>query len=173
MADVSILGLAANNFIGDTNAQLVAGDLPALPGVANNAGSHKFAHDNAMAIVSKRYIMPTQFLGGSLKAKIVFHTETDNTNDLELQVFVEAITPTDTINLNNTVSWGAANSGTVSVSGSTAGDPLTLVISLTNTDGIQPEDLVRFGIRRNIASADDDILGYVHVDAVEILETQT
>ncbi len=83
----------------------------------------------------------------------------DNTNDIALAAFVEAKTPADTLNMVTASGWGAANSGTRSLAGSTAGDPLKLSIPLTNDDSVTSGDLVRVGIRRDTTSVNDDASG--------------
>ena len=171
MAHVTLLELAANAFIGDNDAQLVGGDAAAVP--VNHKGRPAFAFDDTdeAAIVSAEVTMPGQYAAGTLKATIHFATASDSTNDLAIDAYVEAKTPdTDTLDMEAATGWDSANSGTVSVSGSTAGDPRILTITLTNKDSVAASDLVRFGFRRDCDSGDDDISGDVLIYAVEIWE---
>lgn len=174
MADVSILELPSTLFTGDSNAQLVAGDNPAVPRTFNDTMCWQFdATDEAAIITSSRVRMPTTYAAGTTKAEIHFFMESDNTNDIALDVFVEAVTPnTDTLDLESATSWDTANSGTVSLSGSTAGDLLTLTITLTNKDSLAAGDGFRIGVRRDTDSANDDASGNLYIASVHILEDQ-
>ena len=172
MAHTSLLIFPANALVGDRDAQLVAGDLGATHSVFNGRPVMKFNDTNEQAALSPEAVMPGQYAGGVLTIDIHFFTTSDNTNDLAMDAYVEAKTPgTDTLDMNTADSWDTANSGTISVSGSTAGDPLTLSITLTNKDSVAAGDLVRFGIRRDTDSGDDDISGDVSVTSIEIWET--
>lgn len=172
MAHVTLLPFPAPGLIGDTSAQLVAGDAPAPPDVpAKDRPAVSFDDTDEEAAVTAEMPMPGQYGATTLKATIHFYTASDVTNDLAMDVFVEAKTPNvDTLDMEAAASWDTANSGTVSVSGTTAGDPLTLTITLANKDSVAAGDLVRFGIRRDCDSANDDIVGDVYVTALEIWE---
>lgn len=172
MAHTSLFPLPASAFIGDNDAQLVAGDVAAA--AKNHKGRPAMAFDDTEeeAMVSPEYVMPGQYAGGTLTADILFGMASDNTNDVALDVFVEAKTPnTDTLDMEAATSWDAANSGTVSLSGSTASDPLKLSITLTNKDSVAAGDLVRFGIRRDTDSVNDDASGDLFIYSVDIWET--
>ena len=172
MAHATLILLTPNVFVGDDDAQLVAGDGPAAP--TNHVGRPAFAFDDTdeEAMVSAEMVMPSQYAGGTLNIDIVYAMASDNTNDIALDAFVEAKTPgTDTLDMETADSWDAANSGTASVTGSTAGDPLKLSITLANKDSVAVGDLVRFGIRRDTDSGDDDASGDLYIYSVEIWET--
>ena len=171
MAHVTLLELAANAFVGDNDAQLVAGDVAAA--AVNHKGRPAWAFDDIeeAAIVSGEAAMPGQYAGGTLKATIYFATADDNSNDLAVDAYLEAKTPdVDTLDMEAATSWDAANSGTISVGATTVGDPLSLTITLTNKDSVAAGDLVRFGFRRDCDSASDDIVGQVFIYSVEIWE---
>jgi len=124
------------------------------------------------AATSAGFEWPDEYTGsGTLKATCHFYMASDNTNDIALDVFVEAVTPgTDTLDLEATDGFDAANSGTVSLSGSTAGDALSLTITLTNKDSVASGDLVRIGVRRDCDSANDDAAGDLFLASVTIYE---
>lgn len=171
MAHVTLLELPANAFTGDQDAQLVAGDKAALPVSHKGRAAWSFDDTDEAAIVSFEATMPGQYAAGTLKADIHFATASDATNDLAVDAYVEAKTPdTDTLDMETATSWDTANSGTVSVAATTAGDPLKLTITLTNKDSVAAGDLVRFGFRRDCDSANDDITGDVFIYSVEIWE---
>ena len=172
MAHATMILLPATAFVGDNDAQLVGGDGPAVP--VNHKGRAAMAFDatDEGAMVSAEFVMPGQFAAGTLTADIVFAMASDNTNDIRLDIYVEAKTPgTDTLDMETATSWDTVNSATVSLSGSTAGDPLKLSITLTNKDSVVAGDLVRFGIRRDTDSGDDDASGDLFIYSVDIWET--
>ena len=138
MAHTTLLSLSANSFIGDTDANLVAGDSGAIPVLHKGRPAISF----------------------------------DNTNDIALGVYLEAKTPNvDTLDMETATSWDVANSGTISLSGSTVGDPLNLSVPLTNNDSVATGDLVRLGIRRDTLSPNDDASGKVFIYNVDFWET--
>jgi hypothetical protein len=172
MAHTTLLVLPADVFRGDDEAQLVGGDNPATP--VNHKGRPGWAFDDTdeEAVVSAELVMPANYAGGTLTADVLWATASDNTNDLALDLFVEAITPNaDTLDMEAATSWDSANSGTASVAGSTAGDLQRLSVTLTNKDNVVAGDLVRIGIRRDTDSANDDIVGDVFVYTAELWET--
>ena len=73
--------------------------------------------------------------------------------------------------MNSATRWDTANTGTVSVSGSTAGDPLTLAITLTNKDSVAASDVFRIGIRRDTDSGDDDAVGNLYITNIDVWES--
>lgn len=162
--------LMADNFIGDTEANLVAGDLASKPVFHNARHGWSFDDTDEEAIVSQEFPVPSG-LPASIKAIIHFAMASDATNDIALDVFVESKTPnSDTLDMETADSWDAANSGTKSLATTTAGDPLTLEITLTNKDSIAVGDLARIGIRRDCDSANDDAVGDLFIYAMEIQE---
>jgi len=171
MAHVSLLPLSAAMFVPDQDAQLVAADLAALQ--VNHIGRPALAFDDTdeMAATSHEFPMPGQYAAGTLKATLYVYSATDNTNDTAFDVFVEAVTPNaDTLDMETAEDWDTANSGTISLAGSTAGDLLTIVITLANKDGVVVGDLVRFGVRRDTDSGNDDVVGDMFLFAVDIWE---
>lgn len=172
MAHTSLIPLTASMFTGDTDAQLVAGDVPATPVRHKGRPAWAFDATDEEAIVSGEFTMPGQYAGGTLSADLHFAMASDATNDIALDVFVEAKTPNgDTLDMEAAVSWDTANSGTKSVGGTTAGDPLMLTVTLTNKDSVAAGDLVRIGIRRDCDSGDDDASGDLYLYAAELWET--
>ena len=168
----TIFSLSATNFVGDDDAQLVAGDVPAA--MTNHVGRLVFSFDDTEeeAMVSDEMICPAHYGAGGLKANIHFYMATDVTNDIAIDVYVEAVTPNaDTLDMETATSWDTANSGTASIGSTTAGDLRKLEITLTNKDSIAVGDLTRFGLRRDTDSANDDAVGDMFIAAVEIQET--
>ena len=170
MAHVTLLTIPASAFIPDQNAQLVAGDVGASFVSHKDRPALSFDDTAEEAAVSPEYSMPGQYAGGTLKATLFLYTASDNTNDLAFDAFVEAVTALDTLDIEAAVSWDTANAGTVSVSGTTAGDLIALTITLANKDSVAAGDMVRFGVRRDCDSADDDVSGDIFLASVEIWE---
>lgn len=155
----------------DDNALLVAGDLAALWRAHVGRLVLGFDATDEMAAVTPEIPMPSQYTGSGLKAVLYFYMESDATNDVALDVFVEAKTPDgDTLDMETADDWDSANSGTKSLAGTTAGDLLKLEITLTNDDGLNAGDLVRFGVRRDTDSANDDATGELFLAAIEIVD---
>ncbi len=170
MAHVSLLNFSASGFVPDQNAQLVGGDVGAVMGAHNGAPFAAFDDTDEAAIVSHRWLL-AGYAGGTLKATIGFYMASNAADDIALDVFVEAVTPNaDTIDLEAATGWDAANSGTMSLAGTTAGDPLALTVTLINKDGVVAGDLARFGLRRDCDSGDDDAAGDLYIASVEIWE---
>lgn len=156
MADTLFL-LPATAFIGDIDAQLVAGDVAAT--FVRHNGRPAIALDDTAeeAVISGEYICPESYGGGTIKADLLVAADTETTNGCVLDIFVEAKTPgTDTLDMETADSWAAANSsGAISFSGTTAGDPIKATVTLTNADSLAAGDVVRFGIRRDTDHASD------------------
>ena len=172
MAHTSLLSISASAFVGDVDANLIAGDGAATPEVHNGRPAMAFDDTSEEAMLSAEFIMPGQYAAGTLTVDILFAMASDNTNDIALDVSVEAKTPgTDTLDMTSADSWDTKNAGTVSLSGSTAGDPLKLSVTLTNKDSVAAGDVVRIGIRRDCDSANDDATGDLYIYSVDIWET--
>lgn len=172
MAHVTLLDIPASAWIGDTDAQLEAGDL--LAPLTNFLGRPAVSFDwgaDEEAATSPEFRMPGNYAGGTLMATISFSID-NNADDIALDVFVEAKTEdADTLDMLTADGWDAANSGTVSLGGSTAKDPLSMDITLTNKDSVAAGDLVRFGLRRDTDSGDDDAAAILYVWHIEIWES--
>jgi hypothetical protein len=171
MADTTRLLLPASMFFGDNDAQLVAGDLPARKTSHNSSTVLVFDDTDEEAAITPWLFMPSQYAAGTLKLKIGLYTSSDATNDIYMDGFIEATTPdADTLDLEASTSWDSANTGNISLSGSTAGDPLTLTITLTNKDSIAAGDKFRIGIRADVDHASHDIVGDFFVTGCEFIE---
>ena len=172
MAHVTLLNLPASAFIGDSHAQLVGGDV-AAPHASHKARPVLSFDDTAEeAAVSPEYAMPGQYAGGTLMATLYLYAASDAANGCVFDVFVEAITALDTLDLEAATGWDSANSsGDIDLSGTTAGDLVKKDITLTNADSAAALDLVRFGVRRDCDHANDDASGDIYVPTVEIWES--
>jgi hypothetical protein len=172
MAHSSIVILPATSFIGDVDAQLVAGDEPAL--AFRKIGRPVMVFDDTieMAAVSVELILSPVFSGsGVLTADIILAANEDSTNDVAFDIFIEAVTPNnDTLDMALATSWDSANSATISLSGTTTGDPVLLSVPLANDDSIAVGDVFRIGIRRDTDSANDDAVGNLYIFTCEIWE---
>ena len=78
------------------------------------------------------------------------------------------IAPGDTLNLTASESWGSANSGSAALSGTTAGDGVSVTVTLTNKDSVASGDLVRLAILRDVDT--DDASGDLTLWAVALYE---
>ncbi len=169
----TLLVLDASVFVGDDDAQLVAGDVGASPEVIKSSRMWwAFDDTDEEAITSKQLVMPSQYTGSGLKAIVhgFFKTETVAAETATIDVFIEAVTPnSDTLDMETAESFSTLNQGDV-VPGGTAGDPVSLSITLTNADSVAVGDSFRIGIRRDIDDGDDTATGDFCLYAVEIAD---
>ena len=171
MAHKTLLAFPGSSLCGDNDAQLVGGDAAALHTVHLGRPVLAFDDTDEAAAVTPEMTMPGQYAGGTLKADVLYYMASDATNDVALDIYVEAKTPdADTLDLETAASWDTANSGTESVGGTTAGDPRVMTVTLANKDSVAAGDLVRFGIRRDCDSANDDAGGDLYVASIEVWE---
>ena len=165
MARTFTVLLPAEFFRGDTDAQLVAGDAASTPAVFVGRLAWTFDDTDEQAIVSGEFTMPDEFLGtGTLTLGVMGFATSDTTNDVVFDAYVEAVTPdADTLNMGTTSSWGAANSVTKSLSGTTAGDLVAMVFTLANDDSAAAGDDIRIGLRADTDAAGYDLVGNFNI----------
>jgi len=162
---------SASVFVGDNNAQLVAGDAAAAPYSVQDRPCWAFDDTDEEAIVSEETTVPADYAGGTVKGDVHHAMASDATNDVALDLFVECKTPdSDTLDMEAAASWDSANSGTESLGGTTAGDPRVMTITLSNKDSMAAGDLFRIGLRRDCDSANDDASGDLYVFHVDVYE---
>ena len=162
--------LPATFFIGDGDAQLVAGDVAARR--VNHVGRPGWAFDDTAeeAILSAEFDVPSTHTGsGTFKAILKLAAASDATNDSRFDVFVEKKTPgSTTLDMEAASGWGSANSATKSFAGTTAGDLVELAVTLS--DSVAAGDLLRIGVRCDCDHADQDVVGDVFLYAVVVRE---
>lgn len=166
----TLLVLPQSLFTGDEDAQLVAGDVAASPeNTQSSRAWWAFDDTNEEAIVSSPFVMPTQYTGSGLVLVVFgfFKTEIVAADEAHLDVYVEAVTPGDAVDMESATSWGTANGGNVVPVG-TAGNLVSLSITLTNDDGAVVGDLIRIGVRRDPLEANDDATGDLCIIASEL-----
>ena len=98
----SLMMLPASMFVGDEDAQLVAGDVAASPETVLSRMWWAMDDTAEEAIVSHEFPMPSQYTGSGLKAIVhgFFKTEVTVTDEAVIDVFVEAKTPdADTLDM--------------------------------------------------------------------------
>lgn len=114
------------------------------------------------------FIFPDEYTAtGTLKAELQF-SAAGSTGTAGWLVYCEAVTPGDTLNLTASESWGSANSGSAALSGTTAGDGVSVTVTLTNKDSVASGDLVRLAILRDVDT--DDASGDLTLWAVSLYE---
>ena len=171
MVAKTLFKYSSGMLVGDADAQLVAGDLAAYFDDHKGRVSMVFEDTNEMAATTPE-LQLTDYDGGTVVADIDFYMASDATNDIAIDVFVESKTVnSDTLDLEAATSWDTANSGTLTVGSTTAGDPLRLTITLANKDSMANLDLIRFGVRRDTDSANDDATGNLYISSLTIRET--
>ena len=101
------------------------------------------------------FIFPDEYTGtGTLKAELQF-SAAGSTGTAGWLIYCEAITPGDTLSLTTSESFGSSNSGSASLTGTTAGDDVSVNVTLTNKDSVASGDLFRIAVVRDTAGADD------------------
>lgn len=167
----TLMILPQSLFTGDEDAQLVSGDVAASPeNIQSSRAWWAFDDTAEEAIASLEMVMPSQYTGSGLAIIVhgFFKSEITATDEARWDVFVEAVTPgADTLDMEATASWAAANSADM-VPGSTAGDLVSISITLTNADSIAAGDTFRIGIRRDTDHANDTATGDACILACEL-----
>ena len=164
------LTLSAPCFVGDNDAQLVAGDVAA--GATNLIGRPAWSFDDAAeeAIVSCEFEVPSTYTGsGTLKVIVFCAMATATSGGVVWDIFVEAVTAGDTLDLEAAYSWDSANSGTTTAAG-TAGDLFATTITLTNKDSMAAGDLIRIGVRRDTDNGSDTMSGDAYIFGISFFE---
>lgn len=173
MARTTLLILPASALVGDEDALIVAGDLPATFRRFQGRPVLRFDDTDEMCALTPEMSMPSQFGGGALHAVAYFFTASANSGGVRLDVSVEAKTAnTDTLDLESASSFDSVNSATHTLGG-TAGDPRDEDLTLSNADSVAASDLVRFAIRRDTDHTGDTAAGDVYLAAIEIYEDVT
>jgi len=132
---------------GDT-VPVTAGDLPAYPADWNGRKVIVFPDgSDEHAAVTLAVAMPQAFAGGALSFVLGILTSA-TTGTFDVDIYVEAVTPGDAINLNTTTSFDSANASITTVPGSTY-VLMEITVSLSNTDGVAVGDMLRFLARRD------------------------
>ena len=172
----TLLVLDASVFVGDDDAQLVAGDVAASPEVIKSSRMWwAFDATNEEAILSKQLIMPSQYTGTGLKAILhgFFKTEAVANQEAVMGIFVEAVTPdADTLDMETAESFSTVNVVDM-IPPTTVGNPTDSSKTLTNADSIAAGDSFRIGIRRDTIATSptaDDATGDFCLYAVEIAD---
>jgi len=113
------------------------------------------------AAVTKAVEMPQAYAAGTLTAKLGIFTGA-TTGSVVWEVYVEAVTDGDAVDLDSATSFDTVNTSTVAVP-ATAGHPDVVSITLTNKDSVAAGDMVRFLVRRDSDVAGDDAAASAYV----------
>ena len=123
----------------------------------------------AEGAASVPFVCPDEYTGsGTLKAKVFFASGTQNSGSAVFAVYVEAITPGDTLNVTTADGFDSSNTGTTDLSGSTAGDLLAQTVTLSNKDSVASGDQVRLAFQRNTGT--DSVSDDLYVYLIELFE---
>ena len=145
----TLLILPAPMWIGDIDAQLVAGDVAAALERFEGRLGYAFDATEEEAIVTPEMVMPTQYTGSGLTSIIHYATKSSTSQVCSWDIFVEAKTPNaDTLDMETASSWDSVNAVDDTTLG-TAGNPASISKALTNADSAVVGDTLRFGLRRD------------------------
>lgn len=165
---VSLLNFNSKMFVGDT-VPVTAGDLPAYHTVVNGREVLVFPDgSDEYAAVTKAIAMPQQYAAGTLTAKI-HYISAATTGDNNIEVYVEAVTDGDAVDLDSATSFDSVNDSTTTVPG-TAGHLDVISVTLTNKDSVAAGDMVRFMVRRDSDDAGDTAAADFRLILLEIQE---
>ena len=169
MATLLVIPASAMTGAAATTTQMVSGDAAATFEVHQGRLALAFDGVDEEAAVTAEMEMPSQYTGSGLTATLHIASETVNSSSCVFDVFVEAKTPgSDTLDMEAASSWNTTvNTATHTFAG-TAGDPRSVDVTLTNSDGLAAGDLVRFGVRRDTDSGSDDIVSDIFVYSLTI-----
>lgn len=106
------------------------------------------------AAITRAVEMPSAYAGGALTANLGIISGA-TAGSVRWEVYVEAVTPGDAVDLDAATSFDNANGATSAVP-ATAGYLSLVSIPLTSADNVAAGDMVRFLVRRDADLAADD-----------------
>lgn len=130
------------------------------PALAYDASTNEFAIWTVKA--------PANWDPSTLTAIITYIMASATAGDVDVDVYIEAISDGDAVDLDAGDYFGAVNSTDNTVVPATAGFPDMITVTLTNHDGSVAGDLLRFKVVRDAVS--DTAAGDMHVLNVEIID---
>ena len=148
------------------SAHFPATNFPALSAV--NARP-VLAFDTTTAETCYWTVVAPQGLTGALSVIIHFFGNAAGTAGVAFDVAVEAITPSDAVDLDSATSFDTVNGGNAATI-ATQGYQTSLSITLTNADSVAAGDYVRISLARDVADAGDNFAADAYVTLVEIRE---
>jgi hypothetical protein len=158
----------AGSLDGDT-VPVTAGDLPATYDSINGRLFLVFPDGtDETAAVGRALEMPQSYAASTLTAKIGYITGA-TANEVIWEVYVEAVTPADAVDLDSATSFDSVNTTTDTVP-ATAGHLKVASVTLTNKDSVAAGDMVRILLRRDSDHANDDAAASAYVLWVAIQE---
>ena len=148
-----------------------AGDKPCGITFLKGRGAAAFDDTDEEAAFTPRFVMPSQYAGGTLKATIglLFDTETDVEDEAVFDIRVEAVTAGDALDLTAAHSFDSANVCEVDPP-ATAGYETEVTVTLANKDSVAAGDRVVVAIRRDTDHENDSAAGDVFVTTIELWE---
>lgn len=110
-----------------------------------------------------------QGLSGALSVVIHLFGNAAGTNPTYWEAAIEAITPSDSVDLDSSTSFDSVNAGNVAMP-ATQGHQTSVSITLTNADSIAAGDYVRLSLARDADNGSDTFAADAYVTLVEIRE---
>lgn len=182
MADLFRYSLPASFFIGDENAIIEAGDIPATPDNPSGRASMKFPDgSDEPAMVSQSFAIPASDVwtsGSGVKLKIYYFGDAapGANNDVQFDAAFECVSEADALDLHGTADDFDTEQTVSEAMDANAGRLNVMEISFiqAEADGIEPEDSCRICVRRDSnagAGVDDyaDSIWVLHVDLYEVV----
>ncbi len=176
MADKSRISLSASFFIGDENAIIEAGDLPAAPDSPSGRASMKFVDGaDEHAMVSQSFSVPDLNIwtsGSGARLKIYYFGDSAGTNSVIFDAAFECISPSDAHDMHAGADYFAAHQSVTDALDANAGElnVTEIVFNQAQADAIEPEDAIRIVLRRDSADGSDDYADSVWVTHIDLYE---
>ena len=168
----TLLIIPAISWIGDADEVLgVSGaEEASLQRFKRSRIGYSFDQTDTMSIITPELIMPTQFTGSGLVAIVHAASKIATSSNFVWHVYFEAKTPdADTLDMETANSFGMKSTGTMPVS-ATAGNPMDLSITITDSDSVAAGDLLRLGLLRSTGDPNDGATGDAIFFSMEIAD---
>lgn len=154
-------------FLTPLSAEFPATNFPALSTVNQRP---VLAFDTTTSETCYWTFVAPQGLAGALSAIIHVFGNAAGTAGVVFSVALEAITPSDAVDLDSATSFDTANdTGTIAML-ATQGHQTSGSVTLTNADSIAAGDYVRLSLARNVGAGGDTFAADAYVTLVELRE---
>lgn len=178
MADESRASFPASFFLGDNNAIIEAGDIPAAPSNVNGRVVMKFIDgSDESAAVSFSFGIPDSNIwtsGSGVKLKIYYFGDSAGTNSVIFDAALECITEGDAVDMHASGDAFAAHQSVTDAVDAGVGrlNVAEISFSQAQADAIEPGDSCRIVLRRDSLDGSDnyaDSVWVAHVDLYEVV----
>lgn len=150
------------------SAQFPSANFPELKTIHTTERRFILSFDAATEESCTWDLVAPQSLTGALTAVVFYSMASATTGGVRVGVSVEAVTPTDALDLDAATGYDTENAASDTGVPGTAGHMESISVTLTNADGVAAGDLVRIKLARKVAHADDTASGDLQIHAVDL-----